>query len=819
MEIKSTLLNDPDFIHVKNSLIKISEKDHKENFRVKMIEYINDSSDSEDDQFFYDMLEFIRFLDPSSEAVAYTTPNKLISLNAPGIIGENLRHWDFIYDHECLHQLWDTFAVGDKIKKEGKEYNHQILNIASDCVINDYLSYNRKKLPPDNLVSPAFIKNNFGVEFDRKADTQYSLYLKLINSPKKKEIEEYAKQQEKIHDGKITPKQVKDAEDGGGGGPSVKHSDDYKKGWVDGINDVLDGKVDPKNYTHKPDDNDYNRGYNDVLDKIKKGIEEGIQRSKGGTDGGGGSSDLPQIPWDAPNMQDDNGDGGDSGDNSKDNQLPSNDQVEDMNEKDAAESAQKSADKAKEAAAKAKKAADDADANNEKDAASKQRAANKAKAAADKAQEAADKAQEAAENGDKKEAQKQAKKAADKAKEAIDEANKAIGSSNSTDSDINNMDGDEAAEEAQDAADAAQKAADDAKKKAEQAENDGCENADDLKDAADKAQEAADKAQDAADKAKEAAENGDTEDARDAAKEARKQMKKAQNQANKQQGKPMKGWSHAGNVQEIDGIDDSGEEVDIEEISKKAKETIKKWQQKISGDIGDFIQKCRKSVELNPTGLTVKIDKGASLWAAKMSSYMTAFVKNKLAKKHREFKRTYKRIKRGTGIIKFGEPLQKGKQLKDDKLTINVAFYIDTSGSMTSMISQVFDAAYQISESIKKQFGNDKVVDGVEFKMFEFNDYIKELKWGTKTHAKGGNVEFSEIVKYMSTHTKTFMINVVITDARFDIGKNQIKTFIKDIDGMLLFITNQGSKDMEELSKEFKTQIFYILADANFTVK
>ena len=52
-------------------------------------------------------------------------------------------------------------------------------------------------------------------------------------------------------------------------------------------------------------------------------------------------------------------------------------------------------------------------------------------------------------------------------------------------------------------------------------------------------------------------------------------MKKAQNQANKQQGKPMKGWSHAGNVQEIDGVDDSGEEVDIEEISKKAKETIK----------------------------------------------------------------------------------------------------------------------------------------------------------------------------------------------------------------------------------------------------
>ena len=815
MEIKSSLLNDPDFVHVKNSLIKISEKDHKEDFRVKMLEYINDSSDSDDDQFFYDMLEFVRFLDPSSDAVAYTTPNKLISLNAPGKIGENLRFWDFIYDHECLHQLWDTFGVGDKIKKEGKEYNHEILNIASDCVINDYLSYNRKKKHPDDLVTPEYIESHFGVTFDRKADTQYSLYLKLIGSPKKKEIEEYAKQQAKIHDGKLTPKQVKDAEQGGGGGDSEKHSDDYKKGWVDGINDVLDGKVDPKNFRHKPSNNDYNKGYNDVLDKIKEGMEKGIEQGKGGGNGGG-SSDLPQIPWDAPNMQQDGS--GDSKGESKKDQLPTNDQIGDMGEKDAAKSAQKSADKAKKAAAKAKAAADKADENGDKDATSKKYAANKSKEAADDAQSAADKAKEAAKNGDKEEAQKQAKKAAEKAKEAMDEASKAIGNSNSPDSDIDNMGADDAADAAQEAADKAQEAADDAKKKAQAAADNKCENTDDLKNAADKAQEAADKAQKAAKNSKDASNNGDAQDARDAAKEARKHMKEAQNQASKQEGKPGQGWSHAGNVEEIEGVDDSGEEVDIEAIAKKAQETIKKWQQRISGDIGEFVTKCKKSFEMNPTGLVVKVDKGAALWNAKMSSCMTAFVKNKVARKHREFKRTYKRIKRGSGIVKFGEPLQKGKQIKDDKMTINVAFYIDTSGSMTSMISQVFDAAYHISASIKKQFSNDKVVDDVVFKMFEFNDYIKELKWGTKTHAKGGNVEFSDIVKYMSTHTKNYMINVVITDARFDIGKNQVKTFVKDMDGMLLFITNQGCKDMEELSKEIKTQIFYILADKNFTV-
>ena len=287
---------------------------------------------------------------------------------------KDVRVWEFIYDHECLHQLWETFKIAERIKKEGKEYNHEILNIASDCVINDYLSHNRKKLQPEGTVNPEFIKNKFGVEFNRNADTQYSLYLKLINSPKKKEIEEYAKEQEKIHNGKITPKQVKDAEnDGGGGGQGEKHSDDYKKGWVDGINDVLDGKVDPKNFRHKPNNNDYNQGYNDALDQIKQGKEEGIEKSKGG---GGGSSDLPQIPWDAPNMQNDNGDN--TGDSKKD-QLPSNDQIEDMDEKDAAKSAQKSADKAKEAAAKAKEAANDADENDEKDASSKKYAAIKLK--------------------------------------------------------------------------------------------------------------------------------------------------------------------------------------------------------------------------------------------------------------------------------------------------------------------------------------------------------------------------------------------------------------------------------------------------------
>ena len=74
------------------------------------------------------MLPSLLFLIPDNETTAYTSPETLIFANAPGIIGENIRQWDFVYCHECLHQLWNTFKVAEKIKNEGKEYNHYVLN-------------------------------------------------------------------------------------------------------------------------------------------------------------------------------------------------------------------------------------------------------------------------------------------------------------------------------------------------------------------------------------------------------------------------------------------------------------------------------------------------------------------------------------------------------------------------------------------------------------------------------------------------------------------------------------------------------------------
>ena len=190
MEITSSLLNSEEMLPVKDSIEEVSKIDGKDDFRVRLIEYINDSSNENDDMFFYEMLEFVRFLDPKSDSIAYTTPDYKISLNAPcDKIGESIRKWDFVYDHECLHQLWNTFKVGDEIKKAGIEYKHELLNIASDCVINDYLRDIRRKDAPEIGVYPEVIKEQFGVDYDRKNDTQFSLYVKILEAYNKNHID------------------------------------------------------------------------------------------------------------------------------------------------------------------------------------------------------------------------------------------------------------------------------------------------------------------------------------------------------------------------------------------------------------------------------------------------------------------------------------------------------------------------------------------------------------------------------------------------------------------------------------------------------
>ena len=616
MEIKSSLINSDEFEFVKNSLIKASEKDNEAEFRVKALEYINDTSDEKDDKFFYDMLEFVRFLDPDVADTAFTTPDHLIYLNCPNggdlSIGKSVRKWDFIYDHECLHQLWDTFAVGDKIKNELGEdkYNHKLLNFASDCVINDYLYYYRKKERPDNLITPEYIKEQFKVEYDRKVDTQYTLYLKMLP-----ELEKIQKDQK---------------------------------------------------YQEQPDEDE----------------------SQGQGSGSGSSS------------------GSNKGSSSGSTQKKENKTADD---------AQKSADEAKKAAKEAQDAADKAKEAGDKDADKKQKAADEAKKAAKEAQDAADKAKEAKDKGDKEGEEK-------------------------------------AAKEAQDAADKAKNSADEAK---------GEKN----------------------------------------------------NSKNKSKGNSKgPGGNETGEHEET--------EADLKDIKERAKEIIEKYKNKISGDFGTFISKCKKSVELNKSGLSIGVNKGMSGWNQELNHSCTAFVKKKVFQKKRQYKSTYQRVKRGSGFVNMGDPIQPGKKIVDKKLTINVAFYIDISGSMDSCIDDVWKASYVIAEGLKKKFKKESVVDEVTFKMYAFDTQMYEVPYGKKKTAGGGTLSFEELIEYIKDNTYNYLINVIITDAGFSgIDKTKTTKFIKDINGMIEFVTNEDSIEIKKMAKLYPTQLNYILADPQFKIE
>ena len=623
MEIKSSLINSKELKLLKDSLIAASEVDGKENFRVRLIEYIDDTADNEEDEFFYDMMEFCRFLKPDPETTAFTTPDHIIYLNAPGVFGEKVREWDFIYCHECLHQLWETFAVEDQIKKNGIKYDHYVLNVASDCVINDYLSAIRKKTAPPNGITPEYLKETYGVEYDRKVDTQFTLYLKLL----------------------------------------------------------------------------------EVAEKLRKDKKCQDAQDAGSDEGDGPTGDGPQGGGD-PNKKPKNGKDGSS---QGGKQSDANDNT--------AEGAQKSADEAKKAADKAQQNTDSGKGS--------QKDADAAKDAAKEAQDAADRAKDAANKGDKEGEAKAAKEA----KDAADKAKKLAGEDNTDRTDGNGKGSEDEAP------------------------------------------------------------------------------------GSKGQGNDSP-----------EGVGISGELTEEEkaQIKAKAEGVIKRYKDKITGVFGDFVKKCRNSVKCDPNGLANNTRKGKGAWNKQMEVAINAYVKKNLDKKRRQFEQTYKRVKRGSGIVKMGTPIIPGKRIKDDKMPINIAYYIDRSGSMEACIDDVFKAAFKISEALNQRFRKDKLVKSIDFRTFVFNTRMDEIKFGQKTYASGGTMGLDQILEFINKNTKNVLINIIITDAGFTVNEKEIKNFLKTgVDGLVIFITNTENTEVKKIADEpeFKTKLIYILADAEFNVE
>lgn len=222
----SEILDFEDFAGVKATLLQTGGDVE---WKSELIEYINDETDTTSKEFFFDMMPCIRFInDPSS--IAYTTPKKAICLSVPhNEVKTTFQNWYFLYLHECLHQMWDTFGAEDEIKKDLGSCDHFLLNVASDCIINEYLNTQREfrlPFPTEGLINAKYLKDKFKVEYNPRKDTQTSLYVALLD---------YAdKIKQDLQGNTANPTNT----------PKIdKKSDDYVKGWNQAIEDWKSGKL------------------------------------------------------------------------------------------------------------------------------------------------------------------------------------------------------------------------------------------------------------------------------------------------------------------------------------------------------------------------------------------------------------------------------------------------------------------------------------------------------------------------------------------------------------------------------------------------
>ena len=597
-----------EFRYTKTSLLYAAEADGELNKRVKIFDYIDDENN--EGTFYYDMLELFRFLDPSDPAtqghIAYTTPDHLLYFNAPNEYITNpreLAQWDFVYCHECLHQIWDTFAVGEKIKKDGLEYNHRLLNIAADCIINDFLRRIEKKVPFENGIFPETIEEQFGgIKYNPKKDTQYSLYVKLQKWLKdnNEDIDQKINQDENFK-------------------KAVEQSEKHEQG--DGPNDKQAGDSQDGQQGQSGDQQGNQDGDQQGNQDGQSGDKQGQQGDGQGNQGNGQSGDGQGQSGDGQGG-DKQGNQGNQGSSSKNNQ---------------------------------------------------------------------------AKNG--------------------------AGTG-------------------------------------QQGQSDG------------------------------------------------------EGQGGK--GGAGKGNGALGDAKEISAAEQAA-------IREKARNVINKYKDAMSGNLGDFIKKCKSSVKGESQGLDVGARQGShSNWNKTLTTNILSYVSQRV-RTRTQYESSWRRISRRQNTVKPGDLLMKGKKRKKDQIKVNIAFYIDCSGSMSSCIDNVFDSAIAIGEALKKNFGREAsssngAISEFEFKMFVFNDSIHPVEWGKRYGASGGTLPFDGIVDYIKKNTNDYLINVIITDAEFDIKRDVVMGMLNEVYGLIQFVTNSSNKTIESMAIGSKGKLQYIEADSKFSV-
>ena len=107
----------------------------------------------------------------------------------------------------------------------------------------------------------------------------------------------------------------------------------------------------------------------------------------------------------------------------------------------------------------------------------------------------------------------------------------------------------------------------------------------------------------------------------------------------------------------------------------------------------------------------------------------------------------------------------------------------------------------------------------IKFKQWVFDTRMQELEFGKTCSDGGGTMSFDELLSHINDLSKDFMINIIITDAQFNVNESEVIKFAKGLGGLILFITNEDNPTVKHISDKMPKKLVYILADSSFTIK
>ncbi len=228
------------------------------------------------------------------------------------------------------------------------------------------------------------------------------------------------------------------------------------------------------------------------------------------------------------------------------------------------------------------------------------------------------------------------------------------------------------------------------------------------------------------------------------------------------------------------------------------------------------------------SGLTMFSSKGKEGWYPTFKRQVNKYFKNIVHKFKYDYEQTYERPHRGSGAFVPGQFIKKGEKLKENKISLTMSIYVDTSGSMGSLsskdsrVTHAWDCAFEIGEMIEKQYRTERVVDKTECDYYSISSHVKKIE-GRKPWSEGMNtLDLEEYVRYIHEHSLADFLNVIITDGEFGtIGVNEIIKILDEANGLFILISNNGRDEhsYNEIEKRVKKKNFlFIKADPNFSL-